>query len=319
MRWGLLGASRILERALLPALRASGEVPAVLAARDPARARALAAAWGIPHGCGYDDLLAREDVQAVYVSTVNDAHAPWTVRALEAGKHVLCEKPLTLSPAEVASVRAAEARAGRMVMEAFVHGFHPQIADLLTSVRDGALGRVVHVDALFANRLDDAGDYRWHARHGGGALMDLGGYCVSLIRAVMGREPTHATGSAVPRGDVDASFAGVLGFADAVATFACTFDGARRQGCRVVGTTGTAEIATPFSSKGRRLTSVVNGAVREWPACDPYALMVGHFVAAVAGRDPLRHGTEEAARQAAVLAGLAESARSRTALPARRC
>ncbi len=308
MRWGLLGASRILQRSLLPAMRAAGQPVTALAARDPGRARTLAAEWGIPAGYGYDALLSRDDVDAVYISTVNDAHAPWTIRALEAGKHVLCEKPLALNPGEVRTVQVAEAAAGRMVMEAFVYGFHPQIVDVLQTVRSGAIGRVVSMDAQFAGPLRDAGDYRWHARHGGGALLDLGTYCVSLIRDVMGREPDGSAGFPVMRGDVDAAFGGVLRFGDAIATFGCTFDGERAQSCRVVGTTGVIEIATPFSSKNRVLATTVNGAVRDWPACDPYAAMVAHFADAVAGRETLRHGTGEALRQARVLDALAGSA-----------
>lgn len=309
MKWGLLGASRILHRALLPALRAAGQPVAALAARDPARARTLADEWGIGAGCSYDDLLARTDVDAVYISTVNDAHAPWIVRALQAGKHVLCEKPLTLSAVEVRTVQAAETAAKRLVMEAFVYGFHPQIADLLDSVRSGALGRVATVDAQFANRLDDTADYRWHAGHGGGALLDLGAYCVSLVRDVMGREPDRAAGFAAMRGGVDASFGGVLGFGDAVATFGCSFDGERAQSCRVIGAEGVAELAVPFSSRNRALTTLVRGTVREWAPCDPYAAMVAHFAAAVGGRETLRHGTGEALRQAVVLDALAEAAR----------
>lgn len=309
MRWGLLGASRILQRALLPALRAAGEHPCALAARDPGRARVLAAEWGVPDGISYDELLARPDLDVVYISVVNDAHAPWIGRALRAGKHVLCEKPLALGPAEVRTVQDAEAEAGRRVMEAFVYGFHPQVADLLRSVRAGSLGRVVSVDAQFANVLENPDDYRWQAGHGGGALLDLGTYCVSLIRDVTGREPGGVAGFATMRGGVDVTFAGALSFGDALATFGCTFEGARAQGLRVVGTGGVAEVAVPFSSKGRDLATTVNGEVRRWPACDPYAAMVAHFAAAVAGREPLRHGTAEAMRQALVLDALARSAR----------
>ena len=311
MRWGLLGASRILQRALLPALRAAGQPICALAARDGARARVLAAEWGVPAGVTYDELLARPDVDAVYISTVNDAHAPWIVRALRAGKHVLCEKPLALHPAEVEAVQAEEAATGRRVMEAFVYGFHPQVAHLLDAVRAGALGRVVSVHAQFANVLADAGDYRWQARHGGGALLDLGTYCVSLIRDVVGREPGQVAGFAAERGGVDVSFAGVLSFGEAQATFDCSFDGARAQGCRVVGTQGVAELSVPFSSKDRALETTVNGAVTRWAACDPYAAMVAHFAAAVAGGTALRHGTAEALRQARVLHALADAARGR--------
>ena len=309
MRWGCLGASRILGRTLLPALRAAGETVVVLGARDGDRARVLASEWGIPEGSGYDEVIARADLDAVYISVVNDAHVPLTIRALASGKHVLCEKPLAPTQAEVEAVREAERASGRRVMEAFVYGFHPQVAALLDAVRSGALGTVVSVDAHFANRLDDPGDFRWQARHGGGALLDLGTYCVSLLRDVIGREPGRVAGFATVRGDVDATLAGTLDFGTAVATFGCSFDGARAQWLRVVGTGGTAFLEVPFSSRNRLVVSAVNGRQCFWPALDPYVGMVAHFVAAVAGSG-LRHGTDEALRQARVLDALAESARS---------
>lgn len=315
MKWGLLGASRILERSLLPAMRAAGHQPVALAARDGDRARSLATAWDIPAGCTYDDLLARTDVDAIYISTVNDAHLPWIVRALGAGRDVLCEKPLTLGPREVLAVQAAEAAGGRRVMEAFVYGFHPQIADLLATVRDGTLGQVMDVDARFANVLRNPDDYRWHAVHGGGALLDLGTYCVSLIRDVMGREPDRVTGLATRAPgragsvvDVDVGFAGTLAFGDALATFGCTLLGGRSQGLRLIGTTGTMEVPVPFSSRNRALTTTVNGTERHWAPTDPYAAMVTHFARAMAGEEPLRHGSDEAMRQARVLQALVDAA-----------
>ena len=311
MRWGCLGASRILRRALRRALRAAGAPGGGGPAPPPGRARTLALEWGIPEGASYDDLLGRTDLDAVYVSVVNDGHAQLIIQALAAGKHVLCEKPLALSAAEVEMVRGAERASGRLVMEAFVYGFHPQVAALIEAIRSGALGKIVSADAHFVNRLDDPGDYRWQARHGGGALLDLGTYCVSLLRNVMAREPGRVAACAVRRGDVDATFGGILEFGGAVATFNCSFDGARAQGCRVVGTAGTASLDVPFSSKNRLVASEINGQRRCWPAVDPYAAMVAQFATAVRG-GVLLHGTDEALRQARVLDALATSARQGT-------
>lgn len=318
IRWGLLGGSRILQRALLPAMRAAGHPIVALGARDPARAAAMATALGVPAGCGYQALLERDDVDAVYISIVNDGHRPWIMRALAAGKNVLCEKPLTLGPDEVDAVRAAEAASGCRVMEAFVYGFHPQIASVLHTVHGGGIGRVVTIEAQFCGPLRAVDDFRWQARHGGGALLDLGTYCISLIRDIAGREPSQVAGFASMRGDVDASFRGVLDFGGAFgATFGCSFDGTAAQSCRIIGTAGVIEIPVPFSSKGKALVSGVAGSARHWPPCDPYQAMVEHFAAAVAGGPALRHDTTSALRQASVLDALLRSAREQrvVALP----
>ena len=309
MKWGLLGASRILQRALLPAMRAAGHEAVFLGARDPARAAARAADLGIPAGGSYDALLAAPGVAAVYISVTNDAHLPWTLRALRSGKHVLCEKPLTLDAAEAALVRAAEAETGRRVMEAFVYGFHPQIADALQAVRSGAVGDVLAIDALFAGPLRDPADFRWQARLGGGALLDLGTYCVSLIRDIAERPPLRVAAFAGMRGDVEASLHGLLDFGHAKARFACTFDGERAQSCRIVGSAGVIEIDTPFSSRDRALVTRVNGVVRDWAPCDPYRAMVAHFAGAVTTGEPLRHDSAEALGQAQVLDALLLAAR----------
>ncbi len=310
LRWGLLGASRILQRAILPAIQtAPGQTALALAARDPARARATAAAFGIPHPCEtYADLLARPDIDAVYISLVNDLHFPWTLQALAAGKHVLCEKPLALSASEVRTMQAAATAAGRLVMEAFCYGFHPQIEAALAAMAAGAIGKIVSVEAQFSNPLPSPDDYRWQARHGGGALLDLGTYCVSLIRAVTGREPSRVAGSMTPRGDVDASFRAMLDFGDCGAIFACSFDGYPAQSCRIIGTSGILEIEVPFSSKAKRTRTLLSGTVTEWSPCDPYRGMIEHFAAAIQTGQPLRHGPAEALRHATVLDALLHSA-----------
>ena len=264
---------------------------------------------GIPASGSYDTLLADPGVAAVYISVTNDAHLPWTLRALQSGKDVLCEKPLMLNAAEVAQVHAAEADSGRRVMEAFVYGFHPQIADALQAVRGGAIGDVLAIDALFAGPLRDPADFRWQARHGGGALLDLGTYCVSLIRDIAGPLPLRVAAFAGMRGDVDASLHGLLDFGSTKARFACTFDGERAQSCRIVGTAGGIEIEIPFSTRDRPLITRVNGVARDWARFDPYRAMVEHFAEAVTSGGPLRHDSAEALRQAEVLDALLLSAR----------
>lgn len=308
MKWGLLGASRILQRAILPAMRAAGQTPAFLAARDPARANALAAEWNIPASGTYQACLADPNLSAIYISTTNDTHWHWIVQALHAGKHVLCEKPLTLDAAEVERVRQAETATGHRVMEAFVYGFHPQIPDALNALHTGAIGDLVTIETIFAFPLENPQDFRWDPALGGGALLDIGTYCISLIRDAARRQPLRVAATAQHRNRVDATMTALLDFGPFTATMTCSFAAARTQSCRIVGTAGTIELETPFSSNAKPLTTCINGTPHLWPPCDPYRHMLEHFATATTTNTPLRHDTSEALHQAQTLDALRTSA-----------
>ena len=193
-RWGFLGAGRISRTALGPAVQASrGAVLQAVGARDVDRARDLADAHGAPSAYGsYDEVLADDDVEAVYVALANDAHVPWTLRALEAGKDVLCEKPLGPTAQEVAQVRDAARDAGRTVVEASWYRWHPQTALAHRLLREGAVGAVRHVAAGFTFAGVPEGDFRLEVARGGGALADVGCYAVSAVLAAVAHADGHA-------------------------------------------------------------------------------------------------------------------------------
>src|SRR3954463_9264004 len=189
-RWGILSTARIAQRIIEGARLSQDAQIVAVGSRDLTRGQAYASEHGIPrvHG-SYEALLADPEVDAVYIPLPNSLHVPWTIRALEAGKHVLCEKPLSRRPAEVEAAFAAAERAGRVLMEAFMWRFHPQTEALERLVRDGVPGRLRYVRAAFGFDLPDPANVRWLAGLEGGALMDVGCYCLSALRLALGGGP----------------------------------------------------------------------------------------------------------------------------------
>ncbi len=237
LRLGILGAARIAHEfargvAASPAIELSA-----IAARDPARAQAFAAAHGVAQVApDYEALLADPRIEAVYIPLSNDLHQPWALRALAAGKHVLCEKPLTLSAAQVRELQDAARQAGCVLMEAFPYRFQPQTLELLRRVRAGALGRLRQVSGEFGVPLDLPGNYRYDPACGGGALWDLGVYPLSLIRALAGCQPARVQALAHEQGGVDIGLAASLLWADGLtATLACRFDSFAHRQIRIHG------------------------------------------------------------------------------------
>src|SRR5579862_8537554 len=217
VRIGCLGAARIANAALVkPARTTPGAAVAAIAARDGDRARAYAAKHGIPASYGsYADLLADPSVDAVYNPLPNGLHGAWTIRALEAGKHVLCEKPFTANAEEAAAVAEVATRTGLVVMEAFHWRYHPLAARMLEVVASGELGTVSRVEAMvcFPNLKRD--DIRWDLGLAGGAMMDAGCYAVHLVRALAGAEPSVVSARAELRSPgVDKTMVADLAFAD---------------------------------------------------------------------------------------------------------
>ena len=311
MRLGLLSTANI-NRLVLAGARASGEVEVVaVASRDAERAEAYAQEHGIPraHG-GYEALLADEDVDAVYVSLPNSMHVDWSVRALEAGKHVLCEKPLARRPEEVERAFDAAERAGRVLAEAFMYRHHPQTQRVAELVRDGAVGRLRAIRAAFSFPLADPENVRMRPELDGGALMDVGCYCISGSRLLAG-EPERVYGEQrlAPTG-VDSTFAGVMRFpGDVVAVFHCSMDLPSRQELEVLGTEGTLLVQAPWRVDfGGDV--LLNGERVDVPEADSYRLELEDFAAAARGeREPLL-GRDDALGQALTLDRLYASAES---------
>ena len=249
LRWGILGPGRISTR-LVRAVAASqrGELVAV-GSRDAGRAAAYGASHGIPRTFGsYDALLAAPDVDVVYVSLPNHLHAEWTIKALQAGKHVLCEKPLALSLAEVDAIAAAADRSGRIAAEAFMYLHHPQILTALALAQSGALGRLQLVQGTFSFFLDDPDDPRAHPSMGGGSLWDVGCYPISFARRIAGAEPDRVQAFArFDEDGIDRTVSGQLRFPGGLlAQFDCGFAAPHRERLEIVGNDATLVLDHPF-------------------------------------------------------------------------
>jgi predicted dehydrogenase len=312
VRWGILSTARINKKLLAGAREAAGVDVVAVGSRDRARGDAFAAEHGIGrvHG-SYEELLADDDVEAVYVPLPNSLHVPWTVKALEAGKHVLCEKPLTRRAAEAERAFDAAERAGRLLMEAFMWRYHPQTEALVRLAGEIAPLRVVR--AAFGFTLpDDPANVRWQGGLEGGSLMDVGCYCVSALRLLAG-EPRRVSGEAVAGGDgVDRRFSGVLRFdGDVLGLFDCGFDVPARGAIEVVGEAGTLVASDPWHGVSPRLTR--DGEELSVEAVNPYGRELEDFSAAIREARAPRLGRADAVGQARAIEALhaaAESGRS---------
>jgi D-xylose 1-dehydrogenase (NADP+, D-xylono-1,5-lactone-forming) len=310
-----LASTAAINDALLGGARESSLVEVIgVGSRERARAEAYAQERGLERAYGgFDELLADPDVDAVYIALPNALHVEWAVRALEAGKHVLSEKPLTRDPREAERAFDAAERAGRILMEGFMYRHHPQTKRLVQLVRDGELGELRLVRSHFSFTLERPRDVRWDRDLGGGSLLDLGCYCTNLMRTLAGEpERVHAEQITAPSG-VDVRFAATLRFADgALGHFDCAFDLPRRIGFEAVGSDGSATMLQPFAEdevtlEVRRGDELVSS---ETETANRYGLEVDNFARAIAGEEPPLLDRRDSVAQARALDALLRSAES---------
>jgi xylose dehydrogenase (NAD/NADP) len=308
---------------LLAAAAASDLVDVLaVASRDQGRAEAYAREHSIERAYGsYDELLADPDVEAVYVSLPNSLHVDWSIRALEAGKHVLCEKPLTRRPEDAERAFDASEQAGRLLMEAFMYRHHPQTMRVKELVEDGAIGELLATRAAFSFDLlaeRDEADVRLNADLDGGSLMDVGCYCVSGARLLAG-EPERVSGESVPApSGVDMSFYGTLRFpGNVVAQFHSSLALPFKQELEVLGAEGSLLVEAPWRvDLGgdvflRRDSAVDRIEVEE---ADAYRLELENLAAAIRGDAQPLLGRADAVGQAAAIAALYRSAEAGEAI-----
>jgi predicted dehydrogenase len=313
VRIGFLTTARINDAILDGARR--GDVAEVVAvgSRDLGRAEAYARERGIERAHGsYEAVLADPDVDAVYVALPNALHVEWATRALEAGKHVLVEKPFSTRPEEVEATFDLAERAGLVLTEAFMYRHQPQAKRLQELVDEGAIGELRLVRAQFSFNLTRTVDVRLDAELGGGALLDVGAYCVNVSRLVAGEpEVVHAEQVVGPTG-VDLRFAGVMRFpGDVLGHFDCGFDLPRRHEVEVAGSEGLLRLSPAFGDD-RGVLELHRGDDVETvplPETHRYQLEVENFAAAVRGDEPALLGRADAVGQARALAALLAAAR----------
>ena len=317
VRLGIMGAARIALGGIIPAAeRAEGIEVTAVATRGGDKEVAVRELVPDAEVFGdYASLLRSADVDAVYVPLPNSMHVEWTLKALEAGKHVLCEKPFSLD-ADGARRAVEAAREGNLaLMEGFMYRFHPQTVRLAEILRSGAIGEVRQAVTEFGHRLDDPDDVRGVGRLGGGALGDVGCYCVSGLRLAFGSEPVRAI--AFGRFDdegADRDLGGVLEFESGVGIISCSISSSRRERLEIVGTDGRITLSAPFRADktGGEMEACYGTdlGTESFETGDPYGQELSEFARAIReGRDPAV-GPDEILGNARAIDALLRSARS---------
>jgi predicted dehydrogenase len=325
LRWGFLGNARIAREAIVPALSAADAgLPLAIAARSREAANETAKRFGIKRVYGaYDDLISDPEIDVVYVGLPNSAHAEWTRAAVYAGKHVLCEKPIALTGAELAGLPELAAQKGVIVQEALMVWTHPRWRRIRELIRSGRIGHVRAVQARFGFMSRDPENIRNRAELGGGGLLDLGMYLVSMARFVLEREPRRALAlmDRDPEFRIDRLVSFLLDFPDAQGSFVCSTQMGLNQRFVALGTRGVIEVEIPFtppaSSETRILiasTPVESNQLAEETeivsAVDQYATQLAAFADAVAGKHPPAVPLASSIANMRVLDALNASARS---------
>ena len=318
VRWGIISTAHI-NRLVIPPAQASAKVDLVaVASRDHAKAEAYAAERGIETAYGsYDALLADEPIEAVYISLPNTMHCEWSIRAVEAGKHVLCEKPMSRRAADVEEAFDAAERTGRFLMEAFMWRHNPQTARLRELVESGAIGDLRLVRSCFSYSLLDEANIRLQTEVEGGALMDVGCYCVSGSRFLAG-EPKEALGRQYigPTG-TDWVFAATLRFpGDVLAQFDCGTTLPNRDELEAIGTEGSLFLDDPWHCRRPVIEVRRDGGVEgiELEPVDSYGLELENLSDAIRGEAEPLLGRDDAVAQARTIEALFRSAEAGAAV-----
>jgi predicted dehydrogenase len=291
IRWGIVSTANIGVAKVVPAMmRGTHSEVVAIASRDLAKAQAAASKLGIAKAYGsYEALLADPEVEAIYNPLPNHLHVPVSIQALQAGKHVLCEKPIALSAAEAQQLVDAGQRYPQLkLMEAFMYRHHPQWQRAKAIVASGGIGQLRTINSVFSYFLTDPSNVRNQADIGGGGLMDIGCYNISLSRFIFGSEPTRVCGLVEydPTLNVDRLASGMMQFADGTATFTCSTQLSSYQRVNIFGTTGRIEIEIPFNAppdKPCKMWHTRSGTTQEiiFPVCDQYTIQGDLFSLAI--------------------------------------
>jgi predicted dehydrogenase len=310
VRWGILSTADIGMTKVTPAIQMAENCDVVaIASRDSARAAAAAAELGVPAAYGtYEELLAADDVDAVYIPLPNDLHAEWTGKAAAAGKHVLCEKPLALSAAEAEEMDHACEQAGVKLGEAFMYRHHPTWVEAVRLVRNGAIGDLQGVQSWFSYYNDDPENIRNRLENGGGAIMDIGCYNINASRMLFAAEPVRIEAAVRrdPAMGIDTLSSAVLEFpGGGQATFTCSIQSEDYQRVHIVGTAGRIEIEIPFNIPPDRETRIFVTAAGAppvapatetlvFPAEDQYTIQARLFARSILDDTPVPVPTSDA-------------------------
>lgn len=324
LRWAVLGAAKIATAKVIPAIQKSEHSVVVgIASRDLSKARRAADQLAVPKAYGsYEEALADPDVDVVYNPLPNPLHVSWSIRAAEAGKHVLCEKPIGLTTAECRALIAARDRAGVAISEAFMVRTHPQWLRARDLVRSGEIGELRAVMAEFSYFNRDASNIRNQAEQGGGALMDIGCYPIQISRFLFGAEPVSVMASVErdPDFQTDRLTSAILQFPSGHGVFTCSTQLVFYQRVQILGTKARIEVEIPFNAPPDCNTALLvdNGqdvfgggiGLEEFLPCDQYTLQADCFARAVRGEGEVPTPLEDSFGNMAVIEAVFESART---------
>lgn len=322
IRWGVLGGAKIARTKVIPAMQRGNRTEvAAIASRDGKIARHIAGELGIPKAyASYDELLSDRDIDAIYNPLPNHLHVPWSIRAAEAGKHVLCEKPIALTAAEAVTLIEARDRTGVKIGEAFMVRTHPLWLRVRDLVRSGAIGELRSIISHFSYFNSDPQNIRNIRDIGGGALMDIGCYPVTMSRFLFGREPSRVAAiiDRDPEMRTDRLTSALMDFAPGQVTFTCSTQLVPAQGMQIFGTNGRIEIEIPYNIPPAEPSRILiddgsalggrNARREEFPACDQYTVQGDLFSQAIQENTEVPVPLEDALRNMAVIDALFRSA-----------
>jgi predicted dehydrogenase len=324
VRWGVLSTANIGVRKVIPAMQhgAWSEITAI-ASRDFEKASHVARALGIPKSYGsYDELLSDKAIEAIYNPLPNHLHLPWTIKAAEAGKHVLCEKPVGLNADEARRMLEVRDRTGVRIQEAFMVRTHPQWLGTRALIEAGRIGDLRAIKGFFSYFNRDAHNIRNQPAMGGGALMDIGCYPVNISRFIFGEEPRRVMGliERDPAMQIDRLTSATLDFPSGQAVFTCSTQLAPFQRMQFIGTRGRIEVLIPFNAPTDRPTRIFvddgsdlsgrNIETMEFPICDQYTIQGDLFSQAIRGETEQPIPLEDAVKNMAVIDAIFRSADS---------
>ena len=320
VRWGILSTSQFAQTKVIPALLKCDHVEvAAIASRDQAKAYEAAGRFGIPKAYGsYEQLLADPEIEVIYNPAPNHLHVPWSIKALEAGKHVLCEKPIGLGAAEARQLLDASKSYPKLkVMEAFMYRHHPQWRRAKQLVEEDAVGELRTIHSFFSYFNNDPDNVRNKPEIGGGGLMDIGCYNISLSRFIFGEEPRRVLGvlDYDPNFKTDRVASGILDFGRGTAVFTCSTQLAPYQRVNIFGDAGRVEIEIPFNAppdRACRMWHETPAGIEEitFDICDQYTIQGDLFSLAVINDTPVPTPLEDAVANMRVIEAVVESGRS---------
>jgi predicted dehydrogenase len=324
VNWGIISTAKIGVEKVIPAMQKSRHCRiAAIASRDLAAAEKAAKKLGIPRAYGsYEALLADPKIEAVYNPLPNHLHVPWSIKAAEAGKHVLCEKPIALDAKEAEQLIAARDRTGKLITEAFMVRSHPQWLRARELVREGRIGRLRAIQGFFSYFLTDPKNVRNQADIGGGGLYDIGCYPIVTSRLLFGAEPTRVVALVErdPTLKIDRLASAILDYPEGQATFTCATQLVPYQRMQIFGDKGRIAVEIPFNAPPDRPCRIfiddgsqlgdLSARVESFEVCDQYALQGDLFSEAVRTGKPVAFPLEDAVKNMRVIDALFRSAKS---------